>query len=114
MKEDPRMFDIGKKGFLTYEEYRGYSLGMLKQPLSRKEMGNNIGYDQIRFRRDVMDLAGVFDFFSSGEETISFHTLKKAVSTLKMDIPDTDIMNMIHMFSPNDAISRKLFAEIFG
>lgn len=111
--QDPRVFDTGKKGFLTYEEYRSYSLNMFRQPLSRKEVGDNVEYIQIKFRKDEIELDGVFDFFSSGEDNISPVTLAAAVSRLEMEVCDMDIMEMVNMFGSNGTISRNLFTKVF-
>lgn len=114
MQRDPGTFDMGKKGFLTYEEYVGYSISILRQPLDKKEMGNRIGYSEMRFRKDVVDLEGVFDFFSSGKDHISFDTLRNAVSRLEMEIPDEDVVEMIFLLSPSGKVSRETFADVFG
>lgn len=110
---DPQAFDTGKKGFLTYEEYKGYALSMLKQPLDKKEIGNSVQYEDIRFRKNEVQLDGVFDFLSLGEDRITFDTLRNAVSMLEMDISDEDVMGMISLFNSGDSVSQELFARAF-
>lgn len=113
-QNDPQAFDIGKKGFLSYEEYRGYCLSILKQPLGRKKTGDRIEYNGIRFGSCEVEMDGVFDFFSSGEDYISFQTLKKAISKLEMSISNEDIEMMLDMFDSNRQVSRELFSRLFG
>ncbi|ADM11525.1 uncharacterized protein Eint_050770 [Encephalitozoon intestinalis ATCC 50506] len=113
LPNDPHSFDIGKKGFLSYEEYRGYCLSILKQPLGKKKMGNRIEYNAVEFASCDTEISGVFDFLSSGEDCISFQTLKKATSKLDMNIPDEDISIMIDMFNSDGLISKELFSRSF-
>ncbi|AFN83008.1 hypothetical protein EROM_050760 [Encephalitozoon romaleae SJ-2008] len=114
LQNDPRAFDIGKKGFLSYEEYKGYCLSILKQPLGRKKTGDRIEYNDIRFESCGAEIDGVFDFFSSGEDYISFQTLKKAISKLEMSISNEDIAMMLDMLDSNKQVSRELFSRLFG
>ncbi|KMV66131.1 hypothetical protein M970_050730 [Encephalitozoon cuniculi EcunIII-L] len=114
LQNNPRAFDIGKKGFLSYEEYRGYCLSILKQPLARKKTGNRIQYDDIEFGSCGVEIDGIFDFLSAGEDHISLATLEKAVSRLEMNISGEDMAAMINMFDSNGLISRELFSKSFG
>ncbi|KAG5859690.1 hypothetical protein KMI_05g08730 [Encephalitozoon hellem] len=114
LQNDPQAFDIGKKGFLSYEEYRGYCLSILKQPLGRKKVGDRIEYNDIRFASCEVEIDGVFDFFSSGEDCISPQTLKKAISKLEMNISDEDMAVMLDMFNSDKLVSRESFSRLFG
>lgn len=113
LPSSPKAFDIGKKGFLTYEEYRGYCAGILRQPLGRSKMGDRIEYADIRFASCGTELDGVFDFFSSKQDHISFDSLKKAASRLEMDMSAEDISEMIDMFGTNGMVSRESFSRAF-
>jgi Ca2+-binding EF-hand superfamily protein len=111
--DGPTIFDTGGKGFLTYEEYVGYCLSILKQPLDRKSMGDRIRPEDVRFRKTESELDGVFDFFSCNSGSVTTSTLKKAAERLSIEIPDEDITEMIYFFSPRGGITREAFESIF-
>lgn len=106
---DPQAFDVGRKGFLAYEEYRAFALSMHRQPLDRKTMGSRIDYDCLRFRKTNAE--GVFEFLSMGSDHISLSTLKDAVSRLDMDLSSEDIADMLGVFG--STVSREAFADAF-
>lgn len=110
---NPKTYDIGNKGFLSYEEYVGYCVGMLKQPLDKKVTGNEIQYNEIKFRENKTEIEGVFEFLSNNKEKISFETLKSAVAKINLEIDDTVLNEMLHFVCEGGEVTEKEFKEIF-
>ncbi|KAM0672418.1 hypothetical protein OCOL_000637 [Ordospora colligata] len=110
----PKSFDLGKKGFLRYEEYKGYCLSIFKQPLDKNNIGDRISFDQIRFTEGEAHIDAVFEFFSQGQQHISLQTLRDAVSKLDLNITDPEMEGMIDLLSVNGLISKNEFSHAFG
>jgi hypothetical protein len=110
---DPSVFDTGRKGFLTYEEYVGYCLSVLRQPLDKRSVGSRIGLGSVRFRRTETNTDGVFDFFSCGSDCITAESLRKATEKLGIEISGEDLTEMVYFFSAKGSISREAFDRIF-
>ncbi|KAH9412281.1 hypothetical protein HK407_01g01750 [Ordospora pajunii] len=109
----PESFDIGRKGFLRYEEYKGYCLSIVRQPLEKNIMGDRIAFDQIRFMKGETHIDAIFEFFSQGKQHISLQTLKSAASKLDLNISDHEIKDMIRLLSINGLVSKDEFSHAF-
>lgn len=104
------LFDYGKKGYLTQEEYKAFCYSLLRQP-------ENLKNKQI-YKKDInnvlslpKDYTKYFEFLSCGGKYITFDTMKKSLAKLNMD--DEEIKEMITYFNEQGIVSYSEFINIF-
>lgn len=110
---DPKQFDIGHKKYLTYQEYVSFALACFRTPKDKKDVGDRISYEDIKFKSNFYDHKEIFNFLSRKGDFIDFDSLKISLKKMDMNFGDQEIKQLINFYSENGKISYNNFKKTF-
>ncbi|KAM0678967.1 hypothetical protein BDAP_000344 [Binucleata daphniae] len=107
-------FDIQKKGYLTYEEYKLLALSNLKKPLPIQKMGDTVFQQDVIFCENMHtedDYSELFELFSEGGY-ITYGSLYTIMQKTGFDCNENEILNMIDAVTDKKMIDYEKFCKL--
>ncbi|KAM0674225.1 hypothetical protein GVAV_002299 [Gurleya vavrai] len=107
-------FDIKKKGFLTYEEYKLLSLSMLKKPLLENEIGSAIFKHDLKHlskTQNQNDYSALFNIMAENG-FITFGSLVSICKKIDFNIKESDVLDIIKNISKTGMIDYNQFCQM--
>lgn len=111
MKKEPKDFDYSQKGYLFYKEYLGLAAYLKKRPLGISRIGNEISYEDCKFKEEIPISEEEFNLISDNSEFIDTLSLFKLCDKLGLEIKN--IKELVEFISEDGKISHKKIKKIF-
>lgn len=114
MEDDFQKFDILKKGFLTYNEYKLLALSNLKKPLPNKQIGDTIFLQDVVFYEKEHvdnDYSELFALFSENDY-ITYGSLYNIMQKTGFACDQQTILSMLEAINDQKNIDYATFCKL--